>query len=451
MDSERKGRRSRRQRVTETLKSLLIAVLAVSAIYLAIRAQFYSELGVSKPVGWLGALLDLMPERTVPPESAVVSDGLPLMAAQAVRMAVNNGENRFAVQYDTTQTDRAFDGASSLLSEGLASARAPRQIAERQWRDALGRPGIYFDFLGGIPLDALYAWLGEGGHNESLDGVARRILLAYDGSSSVLLYYNNEDTGMYYACETSVVYEGHLEDVVTTFSGNSASFAFELTDETYRGVAPYVLILPQPPAPSIYRSTNPLSGDETKVDQVVRALSFRTQSSAEYPMPNGTMIREGKETLQINDGGSIHYNASELEASRYAVGEIEGAVGQIEMARKLAAETIGLWCGSARLYLMEYTAREDGSTVVRFGYSLDGAAVQLYSGGYSAQFTFREGRLTDYLLHFRAYEDSGEDRAVLPERQAAAALGALKPAEQELLLCYEDSGGDSTSAGWIAG
>ena len=59
-------------------------------------------------------------------------------------------------------------------------------------------------------------------------------------------------------------------------------------------------------------------------------------------------------------------------------------------------------------------------------------------------------RITDISLCFRSYEDTGEQSIVLRELRAAAAMDVLDPEGRELMLCYEDSGGERVSAGWIA-
>ena len=53
-------------------------------------------------------------------------------------------------------------------------------------------------------------------------------------------------------------------------------------------------------------------------------------------------------------------------------------------------------------------------------------------------------------LRIRSYTDSGERSAVLPVRQAAAALEAMGLEGEELLLVYRDTGSDTVTAAWAA-
>lgn len=114
----------------------------------------------------------------------------------------------------------------------------------------LQRSGVYFDLLGQVPLDALYAWMGGDAANPELTGTARRLLVASTAGANAALYYHNETDGLYYACETSVDYAQRMEDVLTGYGGNSATFAFEFSaDAGYGALDPYVLIFSSAPNP----------------------------------------------------------------------------------------------------------------------------------------------------------------------------------------------------------
>ncbi len=451
MDGRNRKRR-RHRRTPEVLKNLLIVLLTLSALYLATRAQLYNDLAGGAPSGWVGTLVSFFRQKDPSAPLDTEYDGAPAMAASPVRIAVHNGVERFAVQYDQAQVDQLYASVGGLLSEALATAGAPRPVQESEWRSALQRAGVYFDFLGQVPLEALCAWMAEGTDNPSLSGTVRRVLVAQGGGSTAVLYYHNEADGSYYACETALTFAGHMEDVLEGYGGNSATFAFEFSpDSGYGGLDPYVLVFSTSVSPRIYRGANSLFTEDTVLmDSIQRALSFRPQTSSTYQVSGGIRVREGKETLEVLDSGTITYHVSETEASRYPVRGSGGLTSQIEAARTLAAATVRNLCGGAQLYLAQ--VETDGTeTVLSFGYSLDGAAVRLPDGGCAAQFVIQDGYITGYTLRFRSYEDTGSRGLVLRELQAAAALEALSPEGRELLLCYEDNGGETVEAGWVAG
>lgn len=445
--------RRRRHSGLERLKSLHIVLLTLSALALTLRVLLFNELAGQGPRGWLDNLTSLFrQEQTVStgdPGGSIQSSA----AAQPVRLSVSDGSERFAVQYDTAQTDQMFSSLGILLSEALSSAAAPSEVTEQAWRDALCAPGVWFDFLGDIPLEALYAWMVEGGSNPNLTAAARQVAVARDDGGGVSLYYHNVEDGLYYACRTAVAYEGHMDELVTGYGGNGASFVFELEEGGgYDGLDPYVLLSASTPSPAVFRASTPLSGTDTNaVSALQESLSFQVSSDAIYAIPGGLRLRLGRETLEIGGDGTVTYHTSEELPIRYPVGEDGYTVTElVETTRRLAADTVGRTCGAARLYLAGVETGEDGAVTVSFGYSLNGAAVLLPADGCAARFTVQDGQITDYTLRFREYEETAEHSLLLPERQAAAALDALSPEGRELLLCYTDNGGDTVQAGWVA-
>lgn len=448
MERTKPRRRRRRNRGVERLKSLLIVLLSISAVYLTCRALVQNEVA-SGSYGILGGILSLFHPQESDNAPDPGGNSQLTAAARPVRIAVCDGLNRYAMQYNATQTDKLYDSLGILLSEALTSAKAPAKISESAWQSALRAPGVWFDFLGDIPLETLSAWTGEGGANRALTGSARQIAVAL-ADDGVRLYYHNESDGLYYACQTAVAYQGHMDELIANHGSNGALFAFEMTeDSSYRALDPYVLISASTPTPPIYRVSNPLSDlESTMVGELQQALSFQTAS---YPIPNGIRIREGQETLEINRDGTVEYSTAQDTASRYPVGDENGydVTALIEATRRMAADTVGRYCSSARIYLMDVETDGD-AVVVRYGYCLNGTEVSLAGGACAAQFTVRDGQITAFTLCFRRYEDSGETSLALPVRQAAAALDALRPEERELMLCYTDNGGDTVQADWVA-
>lgn len=447
MDGNKRPRR-RRRRGIETVKSLLILLLSLSAVYLTLLTLDYSR------VSWapLQGVLSLFHQDVDQPPADTSAPAQSAIAPRPVRIGVSDGTERYVSQYDTQETDQMFEQLSILLSESLDSASSPQPVEEAAWRQALEAPGVWFDFLGTIPLDVLYAWMGDGGDNPALIHSARRVAVALDEGGGVCLYYHNEADGLYYACATAVAYEGHMDALVSGYGSNGYSFVFELEDNGgYEALDPYVLLAPDSLRPPVYRASNPLSElDDAMVSAIQQAASFQPQSNSVYPVANGIRIREGRETLEIGYDGVAVYHAGDEDAGRYPVGNGKDLLPLVETTWRLAADTVGRWCGEARLYLMGIDREADGSLLVRYGYTLNGADVLLPDGACAAQFTVSGGQITDYTLYFRRYEQSGQTSPVLRERQAAAALEALQPQGRELILSYSDTGGDTAQAGWTA-
>ena len=137
---ERSKRRRRRNRGLERLKTLLIVLLSLSAIYLTGLALVQNR--VSGSQGLLSGLISLFrPQSTV--ETSDPGNTVQLTAAaRPVRIAVCDGVNRYAVQYNTTQTDKLYDSVGILLGEALSSADSPTVVTESVWQVALSAPGV---------------------------------------------------------------------------------------------------------------------------------------------------------------------------------------------------------------------------------------------------------------------------------------------------------------------
>ena len=175
MDGNKRPRR-RRRRGIEPVKSLLILLLSLSAVYLTLLALDYSRVSWAPLQGALSLFhkdAEQAPADTSAPSQSAI-------APRPVRIGVCDGTERYVSQYDTQETDQMFEQLSILLSESLDSASSPRPVDEETWRQALKAPGVWFDFLGTVPLNVLYAWMGDGGDNSALVHSARRVAVALD-------------------------------------------------------------------------------------------------------------------------------------------------------------------------------------------------------------------------------------------------------------------------------
>lgn len=446
--------RRKTYRAVEALKTMLIVLLALSAAWLFSRALLYTGLpGVSD---WAGELASLL--RPAAAASGAGQSGQTALSATGLspaRVAVSNEDGRCGLQYDADVVNAAFeDRLGGLLGEALAGAGVARPVTEEAWRTALRGPGVsvYYDFLGGVPLTALSKWL-SGDFNAVLTGDARRLLLCSGGDGDTALLYYTAGDGLFYVCSTTVRTDSRLAAVAAEYTPNNAAFAFEQSDR-YPHLDPYVMILPDTPAPMVYQASNPIAAaDGDTLDALMSGLLFHPRTSSVYQAADGQVVREGTDTLRISDNGTVTFHAAEAAEARYpvdAAGSMPTRGEMVDAARALAKNALADWCGDAGLYLMGTETRQDGSVEVRFGYLLDGAAVQLYEDGCAARIVITGGYISDFTLNFRAYEATGTACAVLPELQAAAAMDALHPAGDELVLCYLDAGGTQVTAGWVA-
>ena len=440
-----------RQRAVELVKDLLIVMLACSAVYLAARTQLHTGL-----VPWVETLLGgEHTQQNGRLDLTRISDVVQ-PARAAVCLGVNrNGEvSRYGVQYSDSLTQRLTSTTAGLVGEGLASARTCTLLSDEDWQQALRAPGIYLDYQGAVPLTALCQWLNDGVTNAALSNIcAAQLVLADLGGETAVLCYKNEIDGLYYAWSTTVSCDGYFASTLEPYTDNGARFAFELDAESYGAVSGDLMVLGASTQPALYQTVTHLDlTNDSSRDDLQQALLFRTQ---DYMVPGMWVCRED-DTLRISADGVVTYEGE--SSSRYPVGVLANGsmdvADLLETTHRLANDALTVWCGgtpTAQLALTEALPLEDGSWVVRYHYRLNGISLAFSDGEDAAFFLVKDGAVTSFFLRLRCYEDTGQRSPILRERQAAAALEALSGGQTlELMLCYEDTGGDTVQAAWVA-
>ncbi len=425
-----------RFRLIEWGKTLLIILLAASAIYLLGETQFSQ--------GMLDRVQTLLSGTPSQAQTGPAGQSDPAVVRPMRIVMTLEGGQRYGVQYDTAEIDTVFSSVSTLLAEALSSAGAPKKISENTWRSGLEREGIWLDLYYPLPLAVLSGHLDDQLPGAASSAVVRRLCLSAGRDDSVELQYFNEQDGAFYAGITTLSRRTHLEPVLAAWSANGAMFAFEVPGMEH--VVPY-LLLTTTPQPMTYRSSNPLTGAGERIAELLRELSFPTRGNTLDPLKGGLQV-EGNDSLRLLENGVLTFHALGDSEFRFLLPE-NTRQGALDFTQSLANATVGKWCEGATLCLAGVQDTADGLEV-RYQYGLDGIPVELPAGSAAARFVVRGGAVTDFSLYFRSYTPTGETTLVLPERQAAAALGPGAGEENQLTLIYQDGGGETVRAGWIA-
>ncbi len=428
---------SKKRRVIETLKNLLIVALVCSAVWLVRESQMFRVSGVLEAPAHN--------QENSPQQSGHSAAVLPL------HMAVMSQSGCCGVQYDSHELFAMFNRMAPVLNEALSGAGSPKPITPEEWESLLiSNPGVYFDFQGALPLQVLSGWL-SGQENPVLTARARHLLLAVDEQERVVLAYRDEDSGQYFVCIAQLVSTNHLNSVVAQVLPNGAVFACQVADYA-RMLAPYTIITPHTPQPREYAVTNPIpAGEEQRLTELLEALSFSLGITTIYETPEGRRARSGNDTLSVSNSGLVTYYSTP-EEQRYPVTAPEGSspvFAVVDSAARLVRGVLDLWQGDARVYLDRVEAEGQDRWRLEFRYALDGVPVQTGRRGYAASVLVEQGYITQFELQLRTYAVSEQTTLVLPQKQAAAAMVELGKIGGQLQLCYQDSG-ELAKAGWIA-
>lgn len=425
--------RTPRQRLMELGKDILIVALTCSAVYLAGMTPMLTQLR-----SWMAPPPAVAEEQPRQARDSVVPWGA----------AVRNGLGLYGVCYDETAVERIFSLTSSLLGEALTTAAAPEGITAPRWRQLLEGEGIYFQFQGQVPLEALSAWLGEGG---SLTGNAQAMVLSWDGEAAWLGWQDGE---AWYCSAVEVAYAGHMDGVLDEFSPNGAAFAYTLqeADETYDSLDPYVLVAAATQRPPTYTAMAPdFIGDGSALETLLDALGFRSGAGSAYEAAGERAINENGDRLRVNSSGRVVFHAG--EENRYpvtAAGETVTGAEAALAAWEILNRASQPWKGEGAFLLTGVEPTEEGWTVT-FQSRLNGIPVRTGQEGWCAKFTVEERQVTDFTMDLRTYTATGETSLVTTERLASAALRGGHAGGKKLELCYTDNGGATLAALWMAG
>jgi hypothetical protein len=428
---------SKAGRVAEWVKTALIVLLSVSALLLGWRTRLFGDVSSTFPL--FGSVAGLMRGTAGAGESGGVT--IKEAARPLVIVITNEYGDRFGARYDSDERNAVYDRASSIVGEALGSASAPSQISQDEWRAALSRAGVYFEYVSPVRLSVLDGWLGAHMPDiaESAEDVfLRRIFVAF-GEDRSRIYYQDIGSGLFYGADTASA-AGKAQEL-EMYSPNGAVFAFELGIAGSEN-APYTLIMHGRYHPDI-RAAIPGSAVEL-LDITLAAFGHSNEMYTTLPEGDGALRRIGTRfNIMVSAQGSVTYrrvDAPELDRERRTLNESE----MIERARVIVADTIGGVSGSAEVFFdsLEYVA--DGSYSVIFNYYIAGGGVFLFEDGYAARITFTSGVVMNAELNYRHLARTYEYTRLLPESLALAAAGG------EFMLYYSDTGAEIMQPSWVA-
>lgn len=432
---------SRKRAAIEWAKNLAILFLTLSALYLISQSTLYDgfgtlSIGVKEPI-----------IRSAQPDPVSTMR----LSIQPIRLAVQNSEGRYGVQYDRAAVDQLFETKlGSVLRDALCSADNVLLSSQDQWNKVLSskQAWIYYDFFTNLPISEIPTWLGSEEKNTKLSGTARRFLVV-ESEGNYVLYFSNDKDGTYYCAPLGEGGGSHFHSIVNEFAPNGAIFAFEAPQQ-YDSLEDYVMILPAVPTLWDYEVKNPIESlQEDQQEALLRSLAFNPRAVSVYQSAEGIVMREGVDTLRILSKGTLTFHSQETGQARYPVAQ-EDMGSIMESTQELLTLVMADRCGEGRPYLMDLTTQEDGSIVVLYGYKLNGAPIKVFSQGWAAQFVIQNNCIRDFTIHVRAYYSSNVRSVIMPERQAAAAVKAMGQEGKELLIGYIDGGDEPRiTANWM--
>jgi len=423
------------KRIVEWAKTALIALLTASALLLAWRTGIFSEIIASIP--FAGSVAELLGGAG----GAAESGGASIKeAARPLSIVITNeGGGRFGARFDTNERNAVYERTSSILGEALGSAAEPFEVSEDEWREALGGVGLFYEYATPVRLSILDAWLGARKPDTEHDAVLRRIFVAFGGERS-RLYYQEQGSGAFFCADTASA-AGKAQEL-GMFSPNGAVFAFE-TGVSGAANAPYMLILPGrlfPEARAV-----PVGSAEEALKLALSALGLGNEANTTYYMgAERVLVCVGAQfNIRVHADGRVLYRRTDgaaPEGASQGLGEVE----LIEKARAIAADSVGMACGSAEAVFESIEAGEgEGAFTVVFSYYIAGGRVYLPEDRPAVQVTYASREVAGVEMNFRNFSFSGGSSRLLDGRLALAAAGG------EFMLSYADTGAEILKPFWV--
>ena len=409
------------------IQNIAITLLAVSALFLFSRTQFFQLGAASVSNYW---------QRITAPASSATDDVILSDTLSApVRAAVTGEYGRYASVTLTTGEDR-FIPIKTLLREVLGSARNRTDSTQAAFLEALGKTSVYCDFLSSLPAAYLADLMGLSTDSSlsiralaAVEEKGQVILLLWDGGSH------------YYQCATAVQ-TSTLTEVLDHFDLGVSTFAFEDSSGYGQRLSPLSLF--PDPLPELPQLT--LSAASVPTETLLSALGFNPHTNSRYQDASGAeVVVEGDRVIRISASGAFSYTsggeaALSIDASGTEPTVREAVTGVQSLLDALMPER------EARLYLLSLTQNGSEATLT-FGYQLGGVPIRFADGSPAAEVTLSGRAVSSLALTPRQYTSEAA-AALLPLRQAMAIAG--KDGGTELSIGYADTGAYPISAVWLA-
>ncbi|MDD6189542.1 MAG: hypothetical protein PUB32_08205 [Clostridiales bacterium] len=430
-----------KRKISELLKSLAIVALAVNAVFLAYKSEVFNEfLAEAKLPAKLAAYFQSGKQPGGIGNTAGENGEAGMLAKPVCMAVVSDVGARYGAKYDAEQLTDVYEKTVNIFGEALGSAAVPEACGENEWRAALARPGIYWDYQVELPIASLVKWLGMSALNANSD-YASRFAVVIGESGDVIVYYANSDGC--YRCGTAAAADS-LGGVLLEFLPNGAYFAFE-SEDVGKMVEPYTLVMPEVSSKYVLSAEN-IIGREDIRERTAELLGMNILGGASYLEKNGTMVFVGVSgILRIHPDGEVNYSATDYD---YTADNADGVSDEqiIERAYALVSGLRAGCSGSETMYFSGLEKSGDGRYVVSFSYFADGAMIVQRSGKAAAA-VYEKGRLVSLDIWMRSYFQTEERATLLPELQAAAIAGGLQK-NGSLKLVYYDDGGGTVQPAW---
>lgn len=430
----------------ERIKSVLIVVLIFGMLYLTYSVWFFdSPFGDTFGEELFGGVQEM--------RSSADAEGvdLELFGVRPLGVMIReNGASRGAV-YDSAKCDEIYSALRDSVAKVTGNARSPELATEDEWNKAILSDGVFFDYFGNIPVEAIKLWLGNAYAASDTSG---RYFMFSAKEKNITLYVKNTADGTITKFRTNSDSKS-LMQTASAISASPVKMAAEFTETDFLATEKEMLV------PEGMRKFSVLSADNmyaryasTAENACLEAFRLDDVTPSTYSEADGTAVYIADMiTLKISPSGIASYSdprgfADEtLGISVKSQGHSATLAEKTESARLLCERIAVALGGKGGIYLMNIAGNGE-KTELFFGRHVGGVPVNMNGSIYFAKIDINGNYISAARLNLRGYEVSAENADVLSVRLAAAAVsGANKSGD--MVLRYTDDGNGSVLPSWF--
>ena len=431
----------------ERIKTVLICVLLLGMVYLTYAVWFFdSPFGEFNFSGILNAA-----------SGGFVSGGaggdLDRFGIRPLAIAITQDGVTQGAVYDQNACDEIYKKLRPQIATVLRRGKDIRVSTEETFSAALLGDGVFFDYRGNVPYEALKLWLSETSGNETVCG---RYFVFSTTGRTVTIHIKNPETNKVYRVETSVS-SGSLSESLKDVPASSLSFAAKREEKEFLAATDEMLVSSNRISPALISSYNTLAtftADTTAA--CLEIFRFSGAAPSHYSEKDGTEVYVADMvTLRLLPEGIVSYTDNR-ESADETLGievvsdvEIPSLSEKCETARSLVALLASRISGSGGIYLSSVTTDGDEVEFV-FGRHIGGVPVDMKNTVCFARVLVKEKSVGEARINLLGYEASGQTADVLPELLASAAVQDGK-GKKDLNLRYKDTGAASIAPSWFIG
>lgn len=459
------------EKYKEPAKSVLLALLICSAMFLTCRVWIYGELMPMQKFSVSG-MVEFLRSGMVGGYTTLSSNTLQAsdnhLFVPVVAQVTQDGEQQTIAANARQLYDAHVLVRDLMISMYSGSTPHAQQAPQEAWEQAVEGDGLLLDFGTQLTSGMYWEYLMEHGlKKESVSSFPFRYLCIAQGQG---VYFHSQDGQTVVMSLPISAPVADVMDTVKHMQQGRAQYRFAWQEESTvvqqaleRGLSLDQLLPAQAVYVPVLDSTNPLSDEDALLrqewkDKILQYFSYNPATLMYYTTATGENYVESSSILRLDYDGTVEYRASEGKRGISILTEAnsaDGALSEYELVRGvyefLSRMDAALRGGEAQLSYAGMRANGQEGITVYFHYNCEG--VDIYDAaaadaqGCPIQVEVQGGYITHLTMKVRSYAVKEGRVPVLRIQAALAALPQVSQGNcQSLKLCYvEDDSGTVTA------